>query len=353
MTTKHTLTALLWVGLALFSSSIAYAGNPDRAGQAGASELLINPWARSSGLHGVNSSTVQGIEATRLNVGGLSFVRKTQVVFANTMWLKGSDVSINALGFAQKLGENSVLGLNVMAMGFGEIPVTTESDPEGLSGATFSPQLLNIGIAYARAFSESIHVGAQATLVNEGIADAGASGIAFDMGIQYVTGPKNNIHFGIALRNIGTPMRFKGDGLAYQLNSPQGYNFTIDQRTDKYEMPSQLNIGAAYDFHFGTKHALSFMGNFTSNSFTKDQLGAGLEYSFNKMLMLRAAYRYEKGITKTLDSAERTTAFTGLSAGISLEVPFKEDGPSIGIDYSFRATNPYDNTHSIGVRINL
>lgn len=354
MTTKHTLIVLLWVGLALLGgSTMVYAGNPDRAGQAGASELLINPWARSSGLHGANSSTVTGIEASRLNVAGLSFVRKTQVVFANTMWLKGSDVSINALGFAQKLGENSVLGLNMMAMGFGEVPVTTETDPEGLSGATFSPQLLNIGIAYARAFSESIHVGAQVTLVNEGIANASASGLAFDMGIQYVTGPKNNMHFGIALRNIGTPMRFKGDGLAYQLNSPQGYNFTVDQRTDKYEMPSQLNIGGAYDFYFGTKHIVSLMGNFTSNSFTKDQIGAGLEYGFNKMVMLRVGYRYEKGITGTLDSEERTTAFTGLSAGVSLEIPFKEDGPSIGVDYGFRATNPYDNTHTIGVRINL
>lgn len=32
----------------------ALAGNKDRSGQAGASELLINTWARSSGWGGVN-----------------------------------------------------------------------------------------------------------------------------------------------------------------------------------------------------------------------------------------------------------------------------------------------------------
>ena len=41
------------VAVILFSLVAPYgklkAGNPDRAGQAGASELLINPWARSSG----------------------------------------------------------------------------------------------------------------------------------------------------------------------------------------------------------------------------------------------------------------------------------------------------------------
>ena len=33
----------------LFTISHSFAGNPQRAGQAGASELLINPWARTSG----------------------------------------------------------------------------------------------------------------------------------------------------------------------------------------------------------------------------------------------------------------------------------------------------------------
>ena len=39
----------------------SYAGNPDRKGQAGASELLINPWARSSGFGNANSSSVKGL----------------------------------------------------------------------------------------------------------------------------------------------------------------------------------------------------------------------------------------------------------------------------------------------------
>lgn len=339
--------------LLLLSSTIAFAGNPDRAGQAGASELLVNPWARSSGFHGMNTATVQGIEAARLNIGGLAFVQKTQLVIAHTMWLKGSGMTLNAAGFAQKLGESSVVGINIMSMGFGEIPVTTESDPEGLSGATFSPQFLNIGVAYARSFSESIHVGFQLTLVNEGMADVSASGAALDMGIQYVSGVKKNVHFGISLRNIGTPMSYSGDGLTYRLESPQGFPLLIDQRAEKFELPSQLNIGAAYDFHLAEKHRLTFMGNFTSNSFTKDFLGVGLEYSLNDMFMLRGGYRYESGVSSELGDDQRTSAYTGLSAGVSIEVPIKEDGPSFGFDYAFRPTNPYAGTHTIGVRFNL
>lgn len=339
--------------LLLFSSSIAFAGNPDRAGQAGASELLVNPWARSSGFHGMNTATIQGIEASRVNIGGLAFVNKTQLVLAHTLWLQGSGISLNTAGFAQKLGESSVLGINIMSMGFGDILVTSEADPEGASGATYSPQFLNIGLGYARSFSESIHVGFQLTLINEGIANVSASGAALDMGIQYVTGAKKNMHFGISLRNIGTPMSYNGDGLAYRIDSPQGFSLLMDQRAEKFELPSQLNIGAAYDWHLAEKHRLTLMGNFTSNAFIKDYIGAGVEYAFNEMFMLRGGYRYEKGVNGALNTEERTSAFTGLSGGVSLEVPIKEDGPSFGFDYSFRPTNPYAGTHTIGLRINL
>ena len=66
-------------------------------------------------------------------------------------------------------------------------------------------------------------------------------------------------------------------------------------------------------------------------------------------LMLRAAYTYENGIAST---ADRTTVFTGPSAGITVSVPTnKEKGSSIEIDYSYRATDPFSGTHSIGARV--
>ena len=33
---------------------------------------------------------------------------------------------------------------------------------------------------------------------------------------QYLTGDNENIHFGIALRNIGPTMKFSGDGLSFR-----------------------------------------------------------------------------------------------------------------------------------------
>lgn len=350
---KNINNILLLFFCMLVCSTSVWAGNKDRVGQAGATELLINPWARASGFNGINSATTMGVEAMRLNMGGLAFAKNTEIVFSSTQWLQGSGVNINSFGFGQHIGESGVLGISMMAVTFGELDVTSEVFPDGNSGATFRPLLLNMGVGYAKSFSNSIHVGFLLRVINQNIADAGASGVAFDMGIQYITGPNDNIKFGISLRNVGTPMRYGGDGLSIQLQSPQGYSLTVDQRTDKFELPSVLNIGGAYDIHLAEQHRLTILANFTSNSFGNDYLGGGLEYAFNEMFMVRGAYRNEEGLRGDLADDQRTTAYTGLSVGVTLEVPFKKDGPSLGVDYAYRTSNPFGGTHTIGVKIGL
>ncbi|MGB3077101.1 MAG: hypothetical protein WBB36_17385, partial [Chitinophagales bacterium] len=95
------IKSLKFVLILLLVSFGAFAGNKDRQGEAGASELLINPWARSSGWDGLNTACIHGIEAINMNVAGLAFTRKTELVFAHTNWLGGTGISFNALGFAQ------------------------------------------------------------------------------------------------------------------------------------------------------------------------------------------------------------------------------------------------------------
>jgi hypothetical protein len=51
-----TTFVLLLSGILLLPVAVL-AGNKDRSGQAGASELLINPWARSSGMGRSHIST--------------------------------------------------------------------------------------------------------------------------------------------------------------------------------------------------------------------------------------------------------------------------------------------------------
>jgi hypothetical protein len=339
--------------LVLYSVTSVMAGNNDRAGQAGATELLINPWARSSGFGNANSGSVRGLEAMFMNVAGVAFTKKTEVIFSHTNYFSGSGIKINAVGLAQKAGESGVFALGLMSMDFGEIDITTVDLPEGGIG-TFSPQFLNITVSYSKVFSNSIYGGIAVKIIDESISNLNASGIAFDAGIQYVTGTstgKENIKFGIALKNVGPPLNFGGDGLSFKGTIPStGSQITVEQRTEKFEMPSLINIGITYDHKFTEMHRLSIAGTFTANSFSNDLIALGLEYSFKEYFMIRGGYIYEPDIQ---DADLKRTANDGINAGATVEVPFGKSGKTFGFDYAYTVTTPFDGTHRIGVRINL
>jgi len=90
---------------------------------------------------------------------------------------------------------------------------------------------------------------------------------------------------------------------------------------------------------------------FVSNSFSKDQFLTGLEISWKEMITLRGGYSYESGIIDDFDNG-RTTAFTGLSAGFSMELPVSDD-MNFGLDYSYRPADPLQSVHTFGARIVL
>jgi hypothetical protein len=339
------------LGLMAFYSGNLFAGNEDRVGQSGASELLINPWARSSGWGSVGTACTRGLEAMYTNVAGAAFTPRTEIIFSHTIFMKGAGININAFGLSQKIGATGVIGLSVMSMSFGSIDVTTYDLPEGGSG-TFTPNLTNIALSYSKMFSNSIYGGLTLKIITEKISNLSASGVAIDAGIQYITGENENIMFGITLKNVGPRMKFNGDGVSFRFNpSNTSYEATAEQRSADFELPTSLNIGAAYDVKLAEQHHLIIAANFASNSFAKDQYTLGLEYKMMDYLYLRGSYTYEKGIFK---KSTRTNVHTGPSAGITVQIPFnKIKGSTFAIDYSYRPTDPFAGTHSIGARINL
>lgn len=365
----------------MLASTSVLAGNEQKRGSAGATELLINPWARSSGMAGAHTAGVKGVEAMNLNIGGLALNRGTELVYSHTKWLSGSDINIHSLGFSQSVGDNGgVIGLSLMSMNLGEIPYATTDMPD--QDVTYKISLMNIGLSYAKKFSNSIYGGITVRVISESVPNASAMGVAFDGGVQYRTTIGNdeyadeetgNFRVGVALRNVGPDMKYSGDGLAYRGMVENGnFNQSIEQRTEAFEIPSLLNIGIAYDLNFTEEHRLTLAGNFNSNSFSGDQIQGGVEYGFKNMFMVRGGFDYQKDI---FSSANRKFAHTGPTAGATFQLPFGgnksalTDGvdgldstgeiettgrqKTFGIDYSFRATDAFNGTHSIGLRITL
>jgi hypothetical protein len=342
---------VLCFGLA---ASPAGAGNPDRQGEAGAAQLLMNPWAASAGLHSLNTSSVFGVEAMRINPAGVSRFNGTEVKIGYANYLQGTGISMQSFGVASAKGNGGAIGFSIMSLDFGEIPVTTTAQPVG-TGGLLNVSFLNIGLTYSHTFEEAVSVGVTLRGVSEGTADVSAFGLAVDAGVQYVAGENDAFKFGISLRNIGSRMTYGGQGLSIGAQTTEAnFNRTLYERSAGFEMPSMLNIGASYDIRPGGQESnqrITLMGNFTANSFGRDQLGAAVEYAFREQFIARVGYRSD------IEQSELTEVplYDGLSAGASLSVPFKKGDRSrtFSIDYAYRNTRIFNGTHNIGIGISI
>jgi len=341
------------IGILILSSFNVIAGNEDRVGSAGASHMLVNPWARSASMGDVGISCVNGLEATFVNIAGLAFTDKTQIKFNYTNWMGNAGISLNSAGIAQRITESDVIAVSVQSMNYGDIPITTVANPEGNIGF-FSPRANIFNIGYARAFSSSIYGGINFKVISENISNLKSSGIAFDAGIRYVTGEQDQIKFGIALKNVGPTVKFKGDGLANQVfYTATGNVASLEQRSASYELPSLLVIGGSYDFIINEQNKINLALGFTANSFSSDQYRLGLAYAMSTEKVafnLSGGFVYEKNL---FSDENRSNALVGPTAGFSIDALVGESKSALGIEYAARFAGVFGIIHTVGATISL
>ena len=339
--------------LGLTITGTAFAGNEDRVGSAGASHLLVNPWARSSAMGDAGIASQTGLEATFLNIAGLSAMKgTTQLKFNYTNWMGSADISFNSAGLAQRISESGVIAVSIQSMNFGQIPITTVANPEGNIGF-FSPRANVFNLGYSREFSDAIYGGINFKVISENISNLKSTGVAIDAGIRYVA---DNLKFGITLKNVGPVMSFKGDGLAQQVEYVStGYIATLEERSATFELPSLLGIGAAYDFVLNEQNKINLAFGFTANSFSNDQYRLGLAYSMTNDKMafnIKGGYVYEKNL---LSDENRSNALVGPSAGFSIDalVGKGETKSALGIEYCTRLAGAFGLIHTLGATISF
>ena len=336
----------------LFSLSLVFAGNEDRVGSAGASQLLVNPWSRSAACGDAGIANVNGLEATFMNVAGLAYTDKTQIKFNSTNWLGSANIRFISAGLAQKISETSTIALSVQSMNFGDVMITTVDNPDGGIGI-FTPRYSIFNLAYAKKFTHTISGGINLKIVSEAISNLKSTGVAIDAGIRY---EKDNLKMGITLKNIGAPISYKGDGLSYQVkyeSNTSGLSYSLNQRSQVFELPSLLSFGFSYDFILAKNSKLTSIGAYTANSFSKDQYRVGVDYAYtaeNFGFNLRSGYVYEKDV---FNSDNRTSALTGYTAGFSVDAYLGKSKTALGFEYAARLSSPFGIIHTFGTTISL
>lgn len=329
---------LLIIVLALLLTLDVYAGGGNRTGTGGAAQLLIPVGPRGIAMGEANLAVAHGIESIFWNPAGVANLQgSTSVMFSHMSYI--ADIGVEYGAVATNFEGFGVISLSLKSLSIGEILVTTTTDPDGLGGAKFSPQMLTAGLTYSRQLTERISVGLTANLITETLGNVSSTGLGFNFGVLYNTlADINGLSIGIAMKNIGPQMQYGGSGMlvlsevADQHRPPQ---YTTIEAA-KFDLPSSFELGLGYKAMFDEENALQFAGVFQNNNFSEDEYKLGAEYGFNNQFFARLGYQF----SPNLDSDRY---LYGLTAGAGVNVDL--NGVMLRVDYAYRYAQYFDGNH--------
>ncbi len=308
---------LIVAALLLVALASAYAGNENRVGTAGATELLIPVGARGSSMAGAVVANSYGVDALYWNPAGLAWLEGTEFMGSYLPYI--ADINVSYLAIGKNIEDFGAIALSVKAVNIGEIEETTEPFPNG-TGSIFNPTLVVIGASYARAVTTQVNFGFTANYLREDIFQVSASGLAFDFGFTYE--PRwRGITMGLTIKNYGPDIVFSGSGFERQSG-----NRPVASSNAKSELPTSVNIGLAYNFVNQGLNSATFCGNFRSNNLSEDLWQGGVEYLYNERFALRAGYNYS--------SADEYLYGASLGGGLKFDL----GETSLSFDYSWTET---------------
>lgn len=328
-----------------FVASEIYAGGGKRNGTAGAQELLAPVGARGLALNGSYISGMEGVESIYYNPAGLALMDKSvEALFSQMNYI--ADIGVSYLAIGTYFEGFGALGFSLKTLSFGDIPVTTVESPQG-TGSTFSPSYLTIGLTYSNNLTDRISIGGKIQWISESILRVSATGFSLDAGVMY-----NNfvdvegLKVGIVLRNLGPSMSFDGADLLRVAEDPNAFRgeqfYQIDAAS--FELPSQLEIGLAYQSSLSEEISGLFMTSFESNNFSNDQYKLGAEFNYNELFYLRGAYTFQP--EADLDEEN----IFGPTFGFGVKIKSAVD---ITVDYAYRYARYFDSNHLFAIKVGL
>jgi hypothetical protein len=332
MKTRATVWALL-----LFAPGLSF-GKTGVAKYAG-EFLAFGVGGRSLGMGGASVALASDVTAGYWNPAGLALLRYPQFALMHDEQF-GSLVNHDYLAAAMPLGLRSSLGISLIRVGVDDIPDTRNAGVDVNGNLTYDPNAFSrvdpnrvrffnsadwaLYLSYARRASEEFSYGASAKFLRRDVGDNAATGVGFDLGAWYR--PLEQVQFGAAIQDVTTTFLAWDTG-TNELISPTvklGAAGFLDALGGRFIPAVDLDV--------------RFENRRTASTFNYGRISgdvhAGLEYSFQDLVAVRAGYSDIKQLT--------------LGAGLRLS--------KLVIDYSFAkfdATEQLGNSHRVSIIFTL
>ena len=345
---------ILMATAVLMLSSMAL-GQGSRMGTASSTQLQVVQGARYLSGGGAAANAV-GMDAVYWNPAGLALSENgVDAIFSNRQYIAEIDnnffgVSVDFIGMK--------MGVSVRTFNIGDIDETTVFQPDG-TGQVFTPNFSILGATASKRLSDNTSVGINANYIRESFGRVAASGMAFDLGVQYKSlAGMEGLDAGFVLRNFGQPVKYDGEGLgvaatAVDGDSPVEY-YKIDAAA--YDLPFAFDMGLSYNIA-GANLGLTY----TSNYYTTDEIKFKASYDVGLVAVAvgfqQSSVAKDQDVmgqdTQKIDAVESSwyvNPSDGVSFGASLNLS-QFTGMNMVLDYAMLPMADFDANQVIALRI--
>lgn len=290
--------------------------------------LKVMTTARAYAMGGAYTSIANSSDAVFWNPAGITKLSNFGMTAGYADWFM--DVGHYSFSAAYTMPDVGTFGAFALFSDIGTIEETTVANlgfvngvyNPGLTGRSFSPSSMVIGLSYARDLNDRFTFGINVKYAREDLVYESAGVLIFDGGFIYNTGFRS-IVIGASLRNFGPEVKF------------------IDR---SYPLPQTLTLGISTKLFGGVepliantgKHSFLIAYDMEQPRDYDQQHNVGGEYSFDDMLFIRGGYK-----------------FNGDQEGLSFGGGLLYNG--IKVDYGYSDFGEYlDSVHrfSLGFAIN-
>ncbi len=320
---------------------LAIAGQT-KVGSTAAPFLNIAVGSRAISMGAAFVATANDVSALYYNPAGISRMQSNGAYFEHSKWF--ADISYNWAGAVLNLNNYGSVGLSVNYLDYGEMEVTTFTEPDG-TGEMFTPYDLCFAVSYAYNLTDGFSVGGSVKYINQKIYHSTASAAAIDLGVLFLS-DVYGLKIGASISNFGTDMKLDGKDLYIQYDvssESKGNNDEILAKlnTDSYPLPLLFRVGIAMDVLNTDMHKFTFGVDALHPNDNSESINVGAEYTFYNLLSLRGGYK-----NLFLENTEE-----GLTLGVGVSYEFSP-GLGLSFDYAYQDFGKFDYTQhfSLGIK---
>ena len=320
-------------------------GQNSRMGSASSTQLLVVPSAKHLSGGGA-AATATGMDATFWNPAGLAMSENSvDAIFSNRQYF--ADIDNSFFGIATDLGDYK-MGVSVRTFNIGDVDETTVFYPDG-TGQVFTPNFSILGATFARKLSDNTSVGINANLIREGFGRVAATGLAYDLGVQYrgFLG-REGLDVGFAMKNFGSPMKYDGEGLGVMASPVDGDRpveyYKIDAAA--FDLPFVFDMGLSYNIA-GADIGVTY----TSNYYSTDELKLSVGYALEGLGSVGVGMQSSSASQEIDDTDDwYTNPADGVSFGASLDMS-RFVGMNLSVDYSMLPMGDFGTNSVVALRV--